>query len=84
MAVRCEGGVGLRLVLEPDTMVRLYWRGTPVVSMPPRVTYPREGVSLLDLRRDNLGISWMNTRLFCGMLLRLPGWLLRKVFGNHT
>ncbi len=58
--------------------------GTPVVSVPLRVTYPLDGGSHFDLLRDNPRLSWMQTRLFCGMLLRLPGWLLRKVFGNHT
>lgn len=84
LAVWREERVGHRMDFDTDIMVRLYWRGTPVVSMPTRVTYPPDGVSHFKLLRDNLRISWMHTRLFCGMLLRLPGWLLRKVFGNHT
>ena len=84
LAVWREEQVGHRMDFDTDIMVRLYWRGTRVVSMPTRVTYPLDGVSHFDLLRDNLRISWMHTRLFCGMLLRLPGRLLRKISGNHA
>ena len=84
LAVMHEEKVGRRMDFDPDIMVRLYWRGTPVLSLPTRVTYPLDGVSHFNMLRDNLRISWMHARLFCGMLLRLPGWLLRIIFGNHA
>lgn len=84
LAVWREEKVGRRMDFDTDIMVRLYWRGTPVLSLPTRVVYPLDGVSHFDLLRDNLRISWMHTRLFCGMLLRLPQWLLRRVFRSYA
>ena len=42
-------------------------------------TYPLDGVSHFRLWRDNARISAMHTRLFFGMLWRLPRLLLRRV-----
>jgi predicted LPLAT superfamily acyltransferase len=44
--------------------------------------YPADGISHFRLLRDNLQISWMHTRLFFGMLLRLPLLLWRKLTGG--
>jgi len=63
--------VGRRMDFDTDIMVRLFWRGTPVVGLPVRVIYPPDNSSNFDLWRDNLRISWMHTRLVCEMLLRL-------------
>ncbi len=70
--------VGLRMQFDTEVAVRLYWRGTPVINAPTRVVYPMGGVSHFDLWRDNLRIAAMHTRLFFGMLRRLPR-LLRRV-----
>mgnify|MGYP001552505886 CR=1 FL=1 len=74
--------IGQRMDFDTDIMVRLWWRGTPVLSLPTRVTYPTDGVSHFHMLRDNLRISWMHTRLFCGMLLRLPRLLRRRFSGK--
>ena len=37
-----------------------------------RERYPADGLSHFKLLEDNVRISWMHTRLFFGMLLRLP------------
>jgi glycosyltransferase involved in cell wall biosynthesis len=79
LAVWREEKIGRRMDFDTDIMVRLYWRGLRVLSLPTRVTYPLDGVSHFDLLRDNLRISWMHTRLFCGMLLRLPRLLVRRL-----
>ncbi|MDB5969861.1 MAG: glycosyltransferase family 2 protein [Hydrocarboniphaga sp.] len=79
LAVWDAGGVGRRMDFDTAIMVRLYWRGARVVQMPTRVSYPLDGVSHFDLLRDNLRISWMHTRLFFGMLPRLPGLLLKRL-----
>lgn len=84
LAVWREESVGRRMDFDTEIMVRLYWRGTPVLSLPTRVTYPLDGVSHFDLLRDNLRISRMHARLFFGMLRRLPWILLRKFAGNHA
>lgn len=70
--------LGRRMDFDTEVMVRLYWRGLEVVSVPTRVTYPKGGISNFRLWRDNLMISAMHTRLVCGMLLRLPVLVWRK------
>lgn len=75
--------VGRRMDFDTDIMVRLFWAGTRVLSLPTRVTYPLDGVSHFNMTRDNLRISWMHTRLFFGMLLRLPR-LLTQRFRNRS
>jgi hypothetical protein len=42
------------------------------VYHPIKVSYPPDGVSNFRMVRDNIRISWMFSRLFAGMLLRLP------------
>jgi predicted LPLAT superfamily acyltransferase len=64
--------VGLRMDFDTDIMVRLFWRGVPVLELPVKVIYPPDNISNFDLWRDNLRISWMHTRLVCQMLLDLP------------
>lgn len=69
-----------RMDFDIEIIVRLYWLGVPVENIPTRVVYPEGGLSHFDLWRDNLRISWMHTRLFFGMLARLPLLLWRKFF----
>ena len=71
--------IGRRMDFDSDVIVRLHWRGVPVVNQPTRVTYPQDGVSHFDLWRDNVRISAMHARLFFGMLCRAPLLLWRKV-----
>ncbi len=69
---------GSRMDFDTEVLVRLYWDGVEIVSLPTSVRYPADGVSHFDLWKDNLAISGMHARLFCGMLLRLPILLGRK------
>jgi glycosyltransferase involved in cell wall biosynthesis len=71
--------LGRRMDFDPEVLVRLHWRGVPVVNMPTRVTYPQDGLSHFRLGLDNLLISRMHARLFFGMLARSPLLLWRKV-----
>lgn len=64
--------IGQRMDFDTEIMVRLYWQGTRSRFIPTRVTYPATGLSHFDALYDNLRISWMHTRLFFGMLPRLP------------
>jgi glycosyltransferase involved in cell wall biosynthesis len=64
-----------------QVMVRWHWRGGAVIGLPTRVRYPLDGVSHFDVLRDNLRITRMHTRLFFGMLLRLPVILGRRLRG---
>ncbi len=72
-------GIGKRMDFDPEIAVRLVWRGTKVINLPTPVTYPTDGVSHFDALWDNVRISGMHTRLFFGMLVRLPMLLWRKV-----
>lgn len=71
--------VGRRMDFDIEIIVRLHWAGVPIRTVPTRVTYPLDGVSHFRLWRDNARISAMHTRLFFGMLWRLPRLLLRRV-----
>jgi glycosyltransferase involved in cell wall biosynthesis len=71
--------VGRRMDFDTEIMVRLSWRGVPIVNIPTRVTYPTDGVSHFRMLRDNAFISFMHARLFCGMLWRAPKILGRRM-----
>ena len=64
--------VGKRMEFDTEIMVRLYWAGVPVRFVPVRVVYPEGGISHFRSVRDNIAISAMHTRLFFGMLGRIP------------
>lgn len=81
LAVADEERMGLRMEFDTEAAVRLCWRGVPVVNAPTRVTYPPDGVSHFDVLGDNLRISGMHTRLFFGMLWRLPRLLAARMRG---
>ncbi|WP_241505895.1 glycosyltransferase family 2 protein [Parahaliea mediterranea] len=74
---------GDRMDFDPEILVRLHWAGVPVVELPSRVCYPADGVSHFRGLHDNALISWAHTRLFFGMLRRLPQLLWRRVAGGQ-
>jgi len=69
-----------RMEFDTEILVRLDWAGAPIRNLPISVCYPPDGVSHFRPWRDNVRISWMHTRLFFGMLLRLPRLLGRHIF----
>ena len=71
--------IGRRMDFDSDVIVRLHWRGVPVLNQPTRVTYPQDGISHFRMWRDNVRISAMHARLFLGMLWRSPLLVWRKV-----
>ena len=70
--------LGRRMDFDTEVMVRLYWQGNTSYFLPTRVTYPPDGVSHFDALKDNVRISLMHTRLFLGMLPRIPSLLMRR------
>ena len=70
--------LGRRMDFDPEILVRLHWAGVPMVTLPTRVIYPEGGVSHFRIWHDNWLITRMHTRLFFGMLRRLPGLLARS------
>ena len=67
-----EEKCGDRMEFDPEIIVRWSWRGNNIMNLSTKVRYPADGVSHFHYLRDNWLISMMHTRLFFGMLLRLP------------
>ena len=74
-----EKNIASRMDFDTQILVRLYWAGCRVISIPSKVHYPENGISNFRLLRDNIRITCMHTKLVIGMLLRLPKLLWRKV-----
>lgn len=70
--------LGLRMNFDIEILVRLYWDGVDVVSLPTRVGYPEDGVSHFKAWTDNVLITRLHAVLFLGMLPRIPSLLVRK------
>jgi glycosyltransferase involved in cell wall biosynthesis len=70
-----------RFDFDVEAVVRLSWRGVPAVNLPAPVRYfsPAEGgVSHFNYWRDNVLLTSMHIRLFCGFVARLPVLLARR------
>lgn len=72
--------LGQRMDFDPDVLVRLFWTGMPVLSVPTAVTYPPDGESNFRMFHDNVLITRMHVRLVFGMLWRVPLLLYRRAF----
>jgi glycosyltransferase involved in cell wall biosynthesis len=68
-----------RMGVDIEILVRLAWRGVPLIFHPVRVVYPPDGLSHFRLVRDNIRITAGFFRLFFGMLLRSPALLRRRL-----
>ena len=79
VALDDQDPVGRRMQFDTDVIVRLHWRGMPVVNLDAPVTYPADGVSHFDMLRDNVRLTALHVRLFGGMLVRLPHLLARRL-----
>ena len=67
-----------RFDFDVEAAVRLCWRGVRPINLSAPVRYFRAdegGVSHFNYWRDNVLLTWMHCRLFCGFLVRLP-WLI--------
>ncbi|GAA4360632.1 glycosyltransferase family 2 protein [Kangiella marina] len=64
--------IGKRMDFDTEILVKLDWKGVPIINLPTRVTYPEDGSSHFQLVKDNWLITKMHTRLFFGMLPRAP------------
>ncbi len=73
---------GQRMDFDTEIMVHIYWAGCGVRFLDVGVIYPENGISHFDVRRDNVRISLMHTRLFFGMLPRIPKLLIRNFQRN--
>ncbi|WP_305818920.1 glycosyltransferase family 2 protein [Photobacterium leiognathi] len=70
--------LGLRMDFDTEIMVRFYWDNGDIRYIDTKVIYPKDGISHFDALWDNVKISWMHTKLFFGMLPRIPKLIKRK------
>ncbi|WP_413524939.1 glycosyltransferase family 2 protein [Photobacterium phosphoreum] len=66
-----------RMEFDTEIMVRFYWNNGDIRFIDTKVIYPEGGISHFDALWDNIKISWMHTKLFLGMLPRIPTLLKR-------
>ena len=64
--------INKRMGFDIEILVRLFWANVPIISEPVKISYPKDGVSNFRMFWDNAGISETYTRLFLGMIPRLP------------
>ncbi|OAN11011.1 acyltransferase [Photobacterium jeanii] len=70
--------IGKRMDFDIEILVRMYWDGCDIRFIDTKVIYPEDGLSHFDALWDNIKISAMHTRLFFGMLPRIPRLLKRR------
>ena len=63
---------------DTEVLVKWFWQGGRVVQTKTRVRYPEDGISHFRGFQDNWLLTKMHTRLFFGMLWRLPRLLPRR------
>jgi predicted LPLAT superfamily acyltransferase len=63
---------GRRMEFDVEIIVKAGWAGIPLLGVPVNVVYPPANFSNFDVLQDNIALSLLQTRLFFGMLLRLP------------
>lgn len=73
-----------RMGFDIEIMVRISWANIKMNFYPIKVTYPEDGVSNFRVLYDNIAISATHTKLCCGMLLRLPLILYRRIFKKNA
>ena len=78
IALFSKQSIGKRMDFDIEIMVRLFWQKIECRFIPTAVEYPEDGISHFRAFEDNVLISWMHTKLFFGMLIRIPSLLLRK------
>ncbi len=74
--------MGSRMDFDIEVLVRLHWRGVNLRWINTRVRYPADGTSHFRMILDNTLITGLHTRLFFGMLVRLPSIAARRLAMN--
>lgn len=77
--IQTNVSLGNKMDFDIEIMVKMHWQNVPIIFVPTKVHYPENGVSHFHVLDDNVLISLMHTRLFFGMLWRLPQLLTRKL-----
>jgi predicted LPLAT superfamily acyltransferase len=74
---------GRHMEFDVEIIVKAHWAGIPLVGIPVSVNYPADNFSNFDVLRDNISLSGLQTRLFFGMLWRLPWLIFRRQLQNR-
>lgn len=77
--IQANVNLGNKMDFDIEIMVKMHWQQVPIIFVPTKVHYPENGLSHFHVFDDNVLISLMHTRLFFGMLWRLPQLLRRKL-----
>lgn len=72
--------LGNKMDFDIEVMVKMHWSDVPIKFVSTKVHYPENGLSHFNVFDDNVLISLMHSRLFFGMLIRLPTILFTKIF----
>ena len=76
-SIRALGQLSSRMSFDPEVMIRAYWAGVPIKTVPTKVRYlsaEEGGISHFRMVHDNVLHVWVHTRL----ILQAPyRWLLR-------
>ena len=64
--------IGSHMDFDTEILVRHHWQGTQIVQLKTKVSYDEKENSNFHLLKDNIRISLMHSRLFFGMLMRIP------------
>lgn len=78
MTLLAEERVGTHMDFDIEIVVRLFWRGVPMVPVPVAISYPPDNTSNFDMLRDNWRITRLHTRLVFTMLSRIPSILRNR------
>jgi glycosyltransferase involved in cell wall biosynthesis len=71
-----------RMGFDAEILVRLHWKRIPLLFFPIKVVYPQDGISNFHMVRDNVRLSLVFSRLFLGMLVRLPILIWRRLVSS--
>jgi glycosyltransferase involved in cell wall biosynthesis len=63
LAILAGSRTGDRMDFDPELVIRLVRAGVPVINIPTKVQYPKDGVSHFRMVEDNLRIAWAYIRL---------------------
>lgn len=69
---------------DPEILIHLFWRQTPLLWIPSRVSYAADGISHYRMVRDNLLISRMHARSCLHMLPFLPSLVRRALSRDRS
>jgi glycosyltransferase involved in cell wall biosynthesis len=79
-----EVAMGNHMEFDPNLVIHLYWRRTPIRNLRTKVIYDPAGLSHFDMIRDNVRLSGVYAQALFGMLLRSPNLLARHFNRNPT